>query len=61
MDKKVFEVTSVKSNDDYKFWKKKTYGERIEALEKLRSIIFRYDPSTARLQRTLTITKLKAD
>ena len=61
MDKKVFDITSIKNTDDYKFWKKKTYSERMEALESLRSTIFKYDPSTTRLQRTLTITQLKED
>ena len=59
MDKKVFKITSVHKGEDYNFWKSKTYLERIEALEKLRRIIFGYDPSTTRLQRILTITQLK--
>lgn len=59
MNKKVFKITSIHESDDRNFWRNKTYLERIEALERLRRIIFGYDPSTARLQRTLTITKLK--
>lgn len=59
MDKRAFKITSVHEGEDYNFWKGKTYLERMEALEKLRRIIFGYDPSTARLQRTLTITQLK--
>ena len=59
MDKKAFKITSIHSNDDHNYWEKKSYLERIEALEKLRRIIFGYDPSTERLQRTLTITQLK--
>lgn len=61
MDKKAFKVTSIYDNDDHDFWKKKTYLERIEALEKLRKVIFGYDPSTSRLQRTLRVTQLKKD
>ncbi len=59
MYKKTLKITSIYENDDLSFWKKKTYIERIKALEKLRKLLFNYDPSTQRLQRTLTITKLK--
>lgn len=58
MDKKVFEITTLHDNDA-SYWKKKTPRERLEALEQLRRIMFGYDPATARLQRTLTITELK--
>ena len=61
MDKKAFKITSVHEADDYNYWKEKTYVERIEALEQLRRIIFGYDPSTERLQRTFTVTQLKPD
>jgi len=59
MDKKTVKITSIHNNDVHDYWKKKSYLERIEALEQLRKIIFGYDPATARLQRTLTITQLK--
>ncbi|MEW6087882.1 MAG: hypothetical protein AB1498_06210 [bacterium] len=49
MNKKVFEITSVHKSDDYGFWKTKTYLEKISALEKLRRIMFGYDPSAERL------------
>lgn len=61
MNKKIFKITSIRESDDYSFWKNKTYVERIEGLEKLRRIIFGYDPSTHRLQRIFKITKLKKD
>ena len=61
MDKKVFKVTSIRDNDSREYWKDKTPLERLEALEQLRQIVFDYDPTTTRLQRTLTITKLKKD
>jgi hypothetical protein len=61
MDKKYFKIASLHDGDDYDFWKQKTYLERIEALEKLRRIIFGYDPSTTRFQRIITITQLKKD
>ena len=61
MNKKAFKITSMHNNDTPDYWKTKTYVERLEALEQLRQIIFGYDPATTRLQRTLTITKLKED
>ena len=60
MDKKTLKITSIyDSNDDY--WAKKSPLERIKALEELRRIVFGYDASTERLQRTFTITRLKKD
>ncbi len=59
MDKKFFKITSLQDSDDYGFWRKKTYPERIAAVEKLRRITFGYDPSTERLQRVLAVTQLK--
>jgi len=59
MDKTVFEIKSLRDNDDRLFWKNKSFSEKIEALEQLRQRVFGYDPSSERLQRTLTITQLK--
>lgn len=61
MDKNIFEIASVGDNDSREYWRKKSYLERLEALEQLRQIAFGYGPTTARLQRVLTITKLKED
>jgi hypothetical protein len=61
MDKKIFKVTSVHKSDDHNYWKRKSYLKRIESLERLRRIIFGYDASAERLQRTFTITQLKKD
>ena len=61
MDKKTFKTTSIHDSDSHNYWGNKSYLKRIEALEKLRRIIFGYDPSTERLQRTLRITQLKKD
>lgn len=61
MDKTVLKITSLYKESDRNYWKTKSYSERLEALEQIRQIIFGYDPSTERLQRTLTITKLKED
>ena len=59
MDKTTVKITSLRDKKGLNYWKKKSYIERIEALEQLRKIMFGYDPSTDRLQRILTITKLK--
>jgi hypothetical protein len=59
MNKNLFQITSIRDGNDRDYWKQKSYAERLEALELLRRIIFGYDPSTARLQRTITITQLK--
>jgi len=59
MDKKAFEISSIYDTNDKDYWKQKAPAERIAALEELRKIIFGYDPTTSRLQRTLTITQLK--
>ena len=61
MNKKSFKVTNLKGGDEHQYWKDKTYTERLEALEQLRRIVFGYDPSATRLQRIITITKLKED
>ena len=61
MDKNTLKITSVHDGDDHNYWATKPYLKRIEALEKLRRIIFGYDPSTERLQRTFTVTQLKKD
>jgi len=59
MDKKTLKITSMHDDNLHDYWMKKSYLERIEALEQLRKIVFDYDPSTTRLQRTFAITQLK--
>ena len=59
MNKRIFKVTSLRESDDDHFWKNKTHLERLLGLEKLRRIMFGYDPLTQRLQRILKITQLK--
>ena len=58
MNKNVFQ-TGPLSEDGNDYWKDKPFSERLNALETLRRIMFNYDESTCRLQRTLTITELK--
>ncbi len=59
MDKKTLKITSLHESSDHNYWRGKSYLKRIEALEKLRRIVFGYDPSTERLQRIFTIAQLK--
>ena len=59
MKSKSFKITSLKDTGDHAFWRRKSYVERLYALEEVRRIVFGYDPSAARLQRTITITQLK--
>jgi len=61
MDKKILKITSIHAGNDHNYWRKESYLKRIEALEEIRRIIFGYDASAERLQRTLTITQLKKD
>lgn len=61
MDKKSFAVSSLHEKETNSYWKDKSAIEKIEALEQLRRIIFGYDPTTSRLQRTITITEFKRD
>ena len=59
MDKTVLSVVSLTDEpDDRAYWLSKTPEERLEALELMRQIHYGYDPSTARLQRVLTIAQL---
>jgi len=59
VNKKVLEITSLHTNNSQNYWKNKTYLERLAALEELRKIAFGYDPSTIRIQKTITVTVLK--
>jgi len=59
MDKTSLKITSIHDADNHNYWREKPYLKRIEALEELRKIIFGYDPSTERLQRTFTVAQLK--
>ena len=61
MDKTAFKITSLRDDDSREYWAKKTYIERLEAMELMRQSVFGYDPATERLQRTLRITNLKED
>ena len=59
MDRTSLSVSSLADEpNDAAFWATKTSAERLAAMEYLRVINYGYDPSTARLQRLLTITRL---
>jgi hypothetical protein len=61
MDKTAFSVGSLAEAadeaDERAFWQEQTPEQRLEALEFLRQVMYGYDPSTARLQRVLTVAQ----
>ena len=63
MDKTAFSVVSLEeADDDLAYWLTKTPEERLRAMEFLRQTLYGYDPSTARMQKVLTIlTREEAD
>ena len=59
MDKSQFSVSSLYDEpDDRAYWPSKTPQERLQALEFLRQVMYGYDPTTERVQRTFEILKL---
>jgi hypothetical protein len=59
IDKTSFSVASLYNGSDEKaYWLSKSPEERLEAVELMRQINYGYDPSSARLQRVLTVTQL---
>jgi hypothetical protein len=46
-------------SDERAYWLSKSPGERMEALELIRQIVYGYDPATTRFQRVLEITELE--
>lgn len=59
IDRDALSIVSLDEQDrlDGEYWRSKTPRERWEALETIRQILYDYDPSTARLQRVLEITR----
>ena len=59
MDRHALSIVSLEEQGqlDREYWRSKTPRERWEALETIRQILYDYDPSTARLQRVLEITR----
>jgi len=61
LDKTAFSVASLTDESDEKqYWLTKSPYERLRALELMRQIIYRYDPSTERLQRIFEVTERKS-
>jgi len=59
LDRTAFSVVSLFAESDEKaYWLSKTPLERIQAIEFMRQIAYGYDPSSARLQRVLTVAEL---
>ena len=58
VDRKALSVGSVlEPSDEKAYWLSKTPGERLQAAELMRQIIYGYDPSTTRLQRVLEVAQ----
>ena len=58
LDRSVLTITNLsEAPDDCQFWLTKSPAERLAALEFMRQIMYGYDPTTARLQRVLTIAQ----
>ena len=59
LDKTAIKVTSLFDDSDEKeHWFSRTPAERLLALEFMLQIAYGYDPSSARLQRILAVSKL---
>jgi hypothetical protein len=56
VDRSVISVVDFRDEpDDLEYWLSKTPLERWEAAEKIRQIVYGYDPSTARLERVIEV------
>jgi hypothetical protein len=59
MDKTHFSTTSLADeSDEVDYWRNQSHQARMEALEFMRQVMYGYDPSTTRLQRSFEILKL---
>ena len=54
-----FEVTKLRKADDRGWWRDQSPIDRIETIEFMRKAMFGHDRVSERLQRILTIAKLK--
>jgi hypothetical protein len=60
LDRAAFVVDSLDDDaDERDYWRSQTAGQRMEALELMRQIIYGYDPATTRLQRLLEVAELE--
>lgn len=58
MDKTKFSAASL---SEAAFWQTQSPQVRLEALELMRQVMYGYDPSNARLQRVLTVSRRDLD
>ncbi|MBV9850843.1 MAG: hypothetical protein JO250_14310 [Armatimonadetes bacterium] len=60
MDKTYFSIASLdEESDEVEYWRAQSPQARMEALEFLRQVTYGYDPDTARLQRVITVMRVK--
>ena len=58
IDKTAFSVVNLdQADDEVQYWLTKTPLERLRAIEMIRQTLYGYDPSTAGLQRVLTVAQ----
>ncbi len=58
MDKAIFSVAALTDESDEKaYWREQPPVARLHALELMRQVMYGYDPTTARLQRVLTVVE----
>jgi hypothetical protein len=56
MDKTIVSVVTLTDESDEKaYWRDQSPVARLQALEFMRQVMYGYDPTTARLQRVLTV------
>lgn len=60
INKNAFEIVALKEAEDVDYWASRSPLERIEAIEFMRRVMYGSDRVSERLQRVLTIVKLKA-
>lgn len=61
MDKTALTIASLHDpSDENDYWQRQTPEARWEALELMRQVVYGYDPSTERLQRTVTEMRHKS-
>jgi hypothetical protein len=60
LDRSAFQIDALEEDSsEREYWRAKTPGERMEALELMRQIIYGYDPATTRLQRVFEVAELE--
>jgi hypothetical protein len=61
-DKTTFSVVSLAdADDDRMHWRSKSAHERLQAIERMRQVIYGYTPATGRLQKIFEVAELGKD